>query len=181
LAYSSLMRAFILVLAVAGCGTEDRQGLRDMSGGGGLPDSHISTEDGGTTKPMDFAGLDLLGVDFTVLDFAGTNADLTVPAPLDPNLSLPNPSGQTCTSPGSFSGCPSVSVCRFYTPTEGRCESCTQCGNLNAVCSASNQCDILFMCYKGRCTNFCTLGTSECGPPQDCINIGHPTRGVCKV
>jgi hypothetical protein len=37
----------------------------------------------------------------------------------------------------------------------------------------------LFSCYAGRCTNFCTLGTVECGPVEDCLDIGHPTHGVC--
>jgi hypothetical protein len=54
------------------------------------------------------------------------------------------------------------------------------CGNLNAACDASDQCDILFMCFQGQCTNFCALGTTECGAPQDCVDIGHPTHGVCR-
>ena len=104
-------------------------------------------------------------------------------AGLDPDLSLPDPGGQVCDEPGRLGQpeCPPVQVCRFFTSTEGRCESCTGCGNLNAVCAATSDCDILFECYKGRCTNFCTLGSSECGPPADCINIGHATRGVCRV
>jgi hypothetical protein len=76
--------------------------------------------------------------------------------------------------------CPNLQVCRFFTPTEGRCETCTNCGNLGAACTATNECDILFECFRGKCTNFCTLGTTECGPPADCLNIGHATRGVCK-
>jgi hypothetical protein len=102
---------------------------------------------------------------------------------LDPDLSLPDPGGQVCDEPGRLGlpECPPVHVCRFFTSTEGRCESCTGCGNLNAACSATSDCDILFECYKNRCTNFCTLGSGECGPPADCINIGHATRGVCRV
>jgi hypothetical protein len=103
---------------------------------------------------------------------------------LDPDLEIPDPSGQVCDEPGRGSPeCPSGEVCRYFTSTEGRCESCdpSTCGLLNASCSASNQCDILFECYKGQCTNFCTLGTTECGAPADCINIGHATRGVCRV
>ncbi|HZS36810.1 MAG TPA: hypothetical protein VFF06_08290 [Polyangia bacterium] len=119
-----------------------------------------------------------------------TPADLSRPAPadlsmasggaLDPGLSLPDPSGPACTTPGSLGECPFLDVCRFYTATQGRCESCTSCNNLGAACSASSDCDILFMCWQGKCTNFCTLGTTECGPPANCLNIGHPTKGVCK-
>ncbi|HWO22130.1 MAG TPA: hypothetical protein VNO30_25380 [Kofleriaceae bacterium] len=101
---------------------------------------------------------------------------------LDPDLEIPDPSGQVCDEPGRMSGeCPAGEVCRFYTSTEGRCEGCTACGNLGASCTATDQCDILFECYKGQCTNFCTLNSTECGAPTDCINIGHATRGVCRV
>ncbi len=99
---------------------------------------------------------------------------------LDPNLSLPNPAGQPCNTPGYGTGCPSLQVCRISGPNQGTCETCTQCGNLGAFCSSSSQCDILFQCYLGKCTNICPLGTSYCGPPQDCINVGHATHGVCK-
>ncbi|MCB9592558.1 MAG: hypothetical protein H6719_07490 [Sandaracinaceae bacterium] len=99
---------------------------------------------------------------------------------LSSELSLPDPSGTPCTSPGSLGECPGIEVCRFFTPAEGRCETCGPCGNLNAPCAASSECDILFMCFRGRCTNFCTLGTFECGAITDCVDIGHPTRGVCR-
>ncbi|MGE0786357.1 MAG: hypothetical protein AB7S26_11760 [Sandaracinaceae bacterium] len=99
---------------------------------------------------------------------------------LDPRLSPADPSGAPCSDPGSLSACPGIEVCRFYSATEGRCESCGPCGNLNAFCASSAECDILFMCFSGRCTNFCTLGTYECGAITDCIDIGHPTRGVCR-
>lgn len=98
---------------------------------------------------------------------------------LDPNLGLPDEEGAPCFSPGSLSECPSIQVCRFFSSNEGRCETCEECGNLNASCSASDQCDILFMCYLGRCTNFCPLGTFACGPIDDCLDIGHATEGVC--
>ncbi len=99
---------------------------------------------------------------------------------LDPRLGLPDPSGATCTEPGLRGDCPGTTVCRFYTPTEGRCESCGPCGNLNTACTSSAECDILFMCFGGRCTNFCTLGSFECGAVADCLDVGHPTRGVCR-
>ena len=99
---------------------------------------------------------------------------------LDPDLSLPDASGTPCTTPGSMGECPGIAVCRFFTPTEGRCESCDICGNLGDYCSASDECDILFMCYAGVCTNICPLDTYYCGPVEDCLDIGHPTYGVCR-
>src|SRR5579862_8969916 len=102
-------------------------------------------------------------------DLAQPPADLAMGA-LDPGLALPDPSGAVCSTPGSLTECPGVEVCRFYTAQEGRCESCTSCNNLGAACSASSDCDILFMCYQGKCTNFCQLGTSECGPVANCLN-----------
>lgn len=116
----------------------------------------------------------------STMDLAQAPSDLTSTGSLDPGLALPSASGAPCTMPGSLTECVGIDVCRFFTPAQGRCESCTSCNNLGAACTASADCDILFMCYLGKCTNFCTLGTTECGPPANCLNIGHPTRGVCK-
>jgi hypothetical protein len=98
--------------------------------------------------------------------------------PLDPDLDIPN-DGEACTTPGDLNECPGIAVCRFATTEHGLCESCDACGNLNAPCVEGTDCDILFSCYAGHCTNFCTLGTFECGPIEDCLDIGHPTKGVC--
>jgi hypothetical protein len=38
----------------------------------------------------------------------------------------------------------------------------------------------VFQCFEGRCTNFCHLGTYECGPIPNCVNVGHPTIGMCQ-
>ncbi len=84
-----------------------------------------------------------------------------------------------CTDYGNQGNCPGIEVCRISSKHGGRCEGCTECGNLNAFCTTGQDCDILFECYKNHCTNFCMLGTSECGPPQDCINVGNDTDGVC--
>jgi hypothetical protein len=62
----------------------------------------------------------------------------------------------------------------------GVCESCDACGNLFDPCTTGRDCDILFQCYQGQCTNICPLGTTFCGAPDDCIDVGHPTYGVCK-
>lgn len=98
---------------------------------------------------------------------------------LDPRLDVPPAGNDPCATPGSLGECPGIAVCRFYSASEGRCQSCTACGNLFASCATGDDCDILFVCFEGQCTNFCTLGSSECGAPSDCIDIGHPTRGAC--
>ena len=98
--------------------------------------------------------------------------------PLDPDLDVPD-AGEPCTTPGSLNECPGVAVCRFYTAEEGRCESCEACGNLGDPCTDGTDCDILFACFAGRCTNICPLGTFYCGPVEDCLEVGHPTHGVC--
>ncbi len=99
--------------------------------------------------------------------------------PLDPNLDVPD-EGEPCSTPGSLNECAATAtVCRFYTAEEGRCESCDNCGNLNAPCTNGTDCDILFSCFSGRCTNFCELGTFGCGPVEDCLDVGHATHGVC--
>lgn len=136
----------------------------------------------------DAAALDALAGDAVPVD-GGTHPDAAVDAgapdaappdagALDPLLALPNPNGQVCTYPGGLGECPGAEVCRFYSPVEGRCESCTSCGNLFAPCTRSDDCDIVFVCYAGYCTNFCELGGAQCGA-LSCIDIGHPSHGVC--
>jgi hypothetical protein len=98
--------------------------------------------------------------------------------PLHPDLDVPG-EGQVCTTPGSMVECPGIQVCRFHTTQQGLCESCDACGNLNAPCNEGTDCDILFACFQGRCTNICPLGTFYCGPVEDCLDVGHPTHGVC--
>ncbi|HVY44465.1 MAG TPA: hypothetical protein VHB21_01250 [Minicystis sp.] len=98
---------------------------------------------------------------------------------LDPALDVPDPSGMSCMGYGGQGDCPSLTVCRIATKHGGRCEGCTACDNLGAPCSASSDCDILFQCFRGQCTNFCQLGSTECGSPTNCIDVGNDTEGVC--
>ncbi|MEM7157991.1 MAG: hypothetical protein AAF799_34435 [Myxococcota bacterium] len=108
----------------------------------------------------------------------GSTGDDPPGSPLDPGLDTPD-EGEACMTPGSLGECPALQVCRFHTTEQGRCESCDTCGNLGAPCVEGTDCDILFACYQGQCTNICELGTFFCGPIEDCLNVGHPTHGVC--
>jgi hypothetical protein len=161
---------WLVLLVIAGACASGGRGDDDMNGGGqhdARPGPSVDGMPGIDAKP-------------------GGMSDAPVDSPpggggLDPDLSLPDPSGQVCDEPGRGTPeCPAGEVCRYFTPTEGRCEGCSACGNLGASCTATDQCDILFECYQGRCTGFCTLGSTECGAPADCIDIGHATRGVCR-
>jgi hypothetical protein len=141
--------------------------------GNGRPDASNGSPDG--RPPIDARMVD-----------ARTDAAIDAPpggggSGLDPELELPDPGGQACSMPGRSTGCPAGEVCRFFTSTEGRCEGCSTCGGIGSACTATDQCDILAVCYAGQCTGFCTLGTIECGAPADCINVGHATRGVCRL
>lgn len=116
----------------------------------------------------------------TTGDEAGSSSGITgAGTPLDPAVDVPDAGNEPCDDPGNLVECPGIAVCRFFTAEEGRCESCDVCGNLNAFCVEGTDCDILFTCFQGRCTNFCTLGSFECGPADACLDIGHATDGVC--
>jgi hypothetical protein len=174
------MRAFpcwLVIFFVAGC--THRAPLRGGPFDDGGPTDDVSVVD--DAGPRDGGGSDAR----SAVDAASTH-DAFSPGDagssgggLDPQLDVPPASNPTCTSPSSMSECAGIAVCRFYSATEGRCESCTACGNLYAPCASGDDCDILFVCFRGQCTNFCQLGTSECGAPSDCVNIGHPTEGAC--
>jgi hypothetical protein len=188
--------ALCLALALAGCAgaRPSEPGRADLGtgpvGGGGAPADLAMAPTDLASRPADLSSLpfDLSvasqpDLSTTVADLSTAPADLARPPDLgviDPGVGLADPSGLPCSTPGSLGECPLLDVCRFYTPTESRCESCSNCGNLHALCTASQDCDILFVCYQGRCENFCMLGTSECGAVADCIDVGHPTEGVCR-
>jgi hypothetical protein len=101
-------------------------------------------------------------------------------AGMSADLGLPGAGGVPCTTPGDMASCPFLTVCRIASATGGRCEGCTTCGNLGNSCTTSSECDILFQCFQGKCTNICRLGTFYCGPIADCINVGNSTHGVCR-
>jgi hypothetical protein len=133
----------------------------------------------GTDAETTAAPSDTSSADSSTSPVSGTeSSDSGAGTPLDPLLDIPD-AGEQCDYPGDLQSCPGIAVCRFATAEYGLCESCDACGNLNAPCVEGTDCDILFSCYAGHCTNFCTLGTFECGPVEACLDIGHPTRGVC--
>lgn len=123
------------------------------------------------------------GVDAGVRDAGGEIGDAGRDASSDlhPDLPTADPSGEPCTTPGSLSECPSTEVCRFYTSTESRCESCEPCGNLGDPCTQSSHCDIVLVCFRGECTNFCSHEYGCSGVPEWCLDVGHPTHGVCEI
>lgn len=178
------------VLAIAGCATSDAGDLGGATANGNpaLPGTGGSGQDaGGDDDPRrdGGAGADAASGKDAGKDSGGdaSGGDGGGNTGLDPDLELPAASGAPCTAIGATSGpagCPLAHVCRIASPTGGRCETCTNCGNLNAPCSASDECDIVFQCFKGKCTNLCPLGTSYCGPVADCLDVGHGTYGVCK-
>lgn len=159
-------RWVVVVAIAAACAS----GRRPGEGGGG--DDGAGAQHDAAPGAIDAPGT---GVDARKLD-GGTGG-----TGLDPELELPDPNGQVCHHPRAFNECPSPQVCRYFSPTEGRCEECPGgCGGLNQPCTATNQCDTPFECYQHTCVGFCILGSVECGAVSDCVDIGFPGMGVCK-
>ena len=187
---SSLGFAIVLAYGVAlgGCDDSDRRVGRDAGGAGGdaggRGDGGARGDAGGT---LDGGGHDggRAGSDAgSGGDGGGGGMDAGGDAgpadALDPRLATADPSGEICATPGSTGECAGIAVCRFYDASSSRCESCEGCGNLGQPCTTGADCDILFACFDGRCTNICPLGTTYCGPVEDCLDVGHPTHGVCR-
>jgi hypothetical protein len=100
--------------------------------------------------------------------------------PLDPQLAVPPMCAPTCTGFGFSNDCGALEVCRLKDSATGVCETCEACGNLNAPCTNTIDCDILFTCFKNQCTAMCSFDTPQtCGNPAACTDVGHPTHGVC--
>ncbi|MCK6548901.1 hypothetical protein L6R52_23860 [Myxococcota bacterium] len=145
----------------------DDDGSVDAAIDAGAPDSGAP----------DAGGFDA-AVDAGALDAAAPDASPPDAGQLDPRLSPADGAGQSCQYVSGSGECGLAEVCRFYSPLEGRCESCTNCGNLHDPCARSSDCDIVFVCFEGVCTNFCVLGAQSCGK-QPCIDVGYPNTGVC--
>jgi hypothetical protein len=150
-------------MAVAGSTTSVGGGSTTSTGGATTSTGGTTTSTGGSTTST------------------GGGTTSTGGGGLDPLLAPADGSGPPCADPGSYSECPDYGACRFYTSTEARCEDPTDGKGLDAPCSASAECDILFVCYNGACENFCHLGTYECGSIGDCLDIGYQfgNLGVC--
>jgi len=142
----------------------------------------------GFLASTDFAGVTDLAA---VTDLAG--ADVARPSDLasakdfsssdlgnglDPLLSPADGTGQPCQTPGSLSECPGYAVCRFYTTTELRCDPADMSNpGIGAPCTFSHDCDLQYQCYRGFCFPFCTLGGTDCGFPDDCVDVGYTGGG----
>jgi hypothetical protein len=104
---------------------------------------------------------------------------------LDPLLSPADGSGAPCMTPGSLTECPGYSVCRFYSPTELRCDAADMSNpGVGVPCNQSSDCDLQYSCYRGFCFPFCTLGGTDCGFPDDCVDVGYTgggDTGVCRT
>lgn len=177
------MSVATLSLLLIACGNDRRPADRDSGGVDARADTASPTDSGSDTASPSDSGSDTASPVDSGSDSGsdvGSDVGSADGGALDPSLSPAAPEGDPCTTPGSLGECPSIQVCRFFDATTSRCESCEPCGNLGNSCSASSECDILFVCYAGRCTNICPLGTSFCGPPDDCLDVGHPTHGVCR-
>jgi hypothetical protein len=169
----------VVVIGCASGGTERRDG-----GGsgidGGRADGAMPAADAGPAvdgaAQADGAATDARP---GARDVGPPDAPMVGPTGLDSELAVPPEDSTPCTIPGGMGECPGIAVCRFYSPTESRCESCEACGNLFARCETGSDCDILFVCFRGQCTNFCQLGTYMCGKLEECIDIGHPEYGAC--
>jgi hypothetical protein len=178
-----------VTIGSAGSASGGSTGEIDASSSDAGDNDDAASGDSNDTSGADTSASDSTSANTSSADSIGTDDSSTDPTsttsgaetsgdPLDPDLDIPN-GGEQCTTPGDLNECPGIAVCRFATTEYGLCESCDACGNLNAACVEGTDCDILFSCYAGRCTNFCTLGTFECGPIEDCLDIGHATKGVC--
>ena len=140
------------------------------------PAGSTSGDDDGSTSGADSsAGGSTAGA---AEDSSSSSGSAIAGDPLDADLDIPE-GGEECDTPGSLGECPFLEVCRFYNSEQSMCEGCESCGNLGAFCNEGTDCDILFVCFENRCTNICQLGTTECGPVDDCIDVGHPSHGAC--
>jgi hypothetical protein len=163
---------FLLLAACSSGG-----GGRDHSLDGFLGNVDLASPSG------DLASSDLAAVDLATSDLASTDLASIAGSGLDPLLSPADGNGQSCTTPGSLAECPGYAVCRWYTSTELRCDAADQSNpGIGALCNQSEDCDLMYACYRGFCFNFCTLGGTDCGFPDDCVDVGYAASniGVCK-
>lgn len=151
-------------------------------------DSRIAPVDGATVSDANTGtdtgigridgGLAVTDSGAPIVDAGTRDAGGTVSPDLDPSLSVPPASNPTCSTPNT--GCAAGGTwCRLYSSTEGRCEGCVGCGNQNDSCVTGADCNIFLVCYTGRCTLMCELGSTTCGSVDRCLDVGHPTQGVC--
>lgn len=145
-------------------------GTASATAGDELGDSDTSEDQGGTMS----------GGSTSSDDSGTTGVAACMGAPLNAQLEVPPVCEPTCNSIGFGNDCGLAEICRLKDSATAVCESCVQCGNLHAPCTATDQCDILFTCFMGQCTAMCDFDTPQtCGVPAACTDVGHPTHGVC--
>jgi hypothetical protein len=164
---SELMRLLILLCACS-------------SSGGGKPHSLD-----GFLSPVDLAGVtDLESARPSDLASAKDFSSTDLANGLDPLLSPADGSGPVCHTPGSLAECPGYAVCRFYTSTELRCDPANLSNpGIGALCNQSSDCDLMYQCYRGFCFPFCMIGSTDCGFPDDCVDVGWMNHdiGACRT
>jgi len=115
----------------------------------------------------------------------GGGGDGRGPTGLDDGVALPELDAAPCrvsTGGVDFAACKGSEECRMATADSGRCEDCLgRCAlHQGDSCTRSWQCDSIFECFRGRCTNRCTLGEHECGRIESCLDVGFlGTYGLC--
>jgi hypothetical protein len=108
-----------------------------------------------------------------------TPEDLSCSGTLDPKLSLPDPSGQSCSVLVS-NPCPVNQWCVIDGPCSFRCTGCVSCNTPGSNCSGDTECANNEACYGGKCATLCRLDTGKpCLPGYTCTAIGNDLRGLC--
>lgn len=156
---------------------------------------HVVDNGEGDAAAID-ATVDVPGADLIGLDIASDKGSVYRDLPsnwltdaraengLHPALMIsPAITEQVCTYVGSPTApCTEGDACAFYTSEEDRCATCPveKCENFNNPCSPEKPCRPFYTCFGGFCTVACPLNSRDiCGNPDDCLEIGHPTHGVC--
>ncbi|MDB4940810.1 MAG: hypothetical protein JWP97_344 [Labilithrix sp.] len=182
-----LAASVALVSAAAACGSLKDAPSSSSSGGlpagGGDDDAAPTTRDDGGGSGTDAGGT--TGSDGSAISDASIDAGATKgPTGLDPGIPIPPLGNEPCSPPGNTEVCSGLQACRMATPDSGRCEDCSMQGTCSAgvgqACVGSNDCDILFNCFRGKCTLVCRFPyLGECGGTRACVDVGYQGYGLC--
>ncbi len=188
----SRARALAAALCVASCGAcglffdvdalgRDAPGAADAAGDATNLDGAARAPDAasdGATRPGDGSTTDAS----TDASIDASGSDGRGPTGLDDGVVLPDLDGAVCDPFGGIGACTVTGTCRIATPDSGRCETCDggRClGHPKDPCTHTYDCDARLGCFRGTCTPECLLGSTECGKPVDCVDIGYLGYGLC--